>query len=152
MQTELAWYQALEDVTDNEAKEAFRKLLKKKTFGDPQPSDVIEIVEELRFKKEMDSDPNADLPWISKAPNFEGEKFEDLDRGIPTRAYLAWKQEEEHKRYRSIGRDNEIFLIQNPNAWDWRIINNKMHFIRPEPEATGKFRKEAEKPKPWVSR
>ncbi len=142
---ELAWYQALRSLSDKDGQKAFSDLSKTTTYGDPEPAHILEIAEKNRTMW-INRDDDLD-PWISKAPKFEGEKFLDLDRGIPTAAYTLWRQANEHKRYRSTNQQDEIFLIQNPECWDWCLRGDKLCFVRPEPEATGDKRTDGVKQK-----
>lgn len=133
--TELAWFQALENLSDKDGRKAFRELARSTTFGDPEPAHILEIAG--KHNQMWVNRDDGQNPWISKAAKFEGEKFEDTTTGEPTREYARWREQEQHKRYRAVGEHDEIFLIQNPEASDWLVKGGKINFIRPEPEATG---------------
>jgi hypothetical protein len=139
------WFEILKPVSDEDGLKAFNELMSTTIYGDAEPAHILEIVQK---NKEMWANrDDSQYPWISKAPKYEGEKFLDLDRGIPTAAYSLWKNANEHKRYRSTNQQDEIFLIQNPECWDWAIKGDKICFIRPEPEATGEKRSDGVKQK-----
>lgn len=142
---EAAWYQALKELSDDQGKKAFSELMRSTTYGDSEPAHILEIAEK-HAQMWVNSD-NDEHPWISKAPKFIGEKFQDLDRGIPTSEYAKWREIEQHRRYRSTDQHDNIFLIQNPEAWDWMIKSNKIYFTRPDPEATGNRRTDGAKQK-----
>lgn len=149
----MAWYQALKSLSDKDGQQAFSELSRSTTYGDPEPAHVLEIAEKQR---QMWVNREDDInPWISKAPKFEGEKFEDINTGMPTRAYQLWKQANEHKRYRATNQQDEIFLIQNPECWDWKVHGGKICYIRPDPIDTGEKRADGIKQKQrpaWAQR
>lgn len=142
-----AWTQALQDLTDDEGKFAFAAVARSVTFGDVEPAHVLQKAEEARgIKPARGKIDSRHLPWISQAPKFFGTKFEAERPGAmcpPTKEFAAWLDEERPKRYRSMDYDGNIFLIQNPEAWEWREVGGAVTYIRPLPEATG----EKEKPR-----
>jgi hypothetical protein len=141
----MTWFEVLKFVSDEDGLKAFNELMTTTIFGDPEPAHIIELAS--KYKAQRIQTPTDGHPWISQAPKFSGEKFEDLDQGRPTASYTLWRDAEQHKRYRSTNDRDEIFLIQNPEAWDWTLKGGKICFIRPEPEATGDKRSDGVKQK-----
>lgn len=148
-----SWFELFSHVdtrTFQKAVEATIKAPNRAFF--PSPGEVnAEIMDLANSKKAIGYD-DGKLPWISKAPKYQGEKFLDLDRGIAHPAYLRWQETEAPKRYRSVNEYQDIFLIQNPDACDWCLRGNQIHFIRPEPTETGEKRQIAKPKSSWATR
>ena len=127
-----AWHLSLSELSNERGIEAFKEVSKSTQFGDVEPAHILEAARKLHASA-LTSDPNH--PPISKAPQFDGIKFNsDL---TPTNEFEAWARFEREKLYRAIDSDGNIFLIQNPSAWDWVITRGKVVYIRPTPEYTG---------------
>lgn len=142
---EEAWFQALQDVSDDEGKKAFASLMRATTFGDVKPGHIIEKVEAAKAAKSLET--GSDIPWISSAPKFSGIK----DHTNPSPEWRRWLESEKFQLYRSVdSRTQEIVLIANPEAWDWTLKDNRPYFIRPEPIMTGQ--KAPQEKTPWNQR
>lgn len=144
---ENAWFTALTDVSDIDGQAAFAWVAKENTFGIPEPHHILARVEEFNERKRQST---RSEPWISTAPKFSGEK----DYCSPSVAWKGWLKAERKKLYRSFdAKTGEIFLIVNPEAWDWKItheygkpLNYTCTFIRTKPQATGEFVKPLKMP------
>lgn len=90
----------------------------------------------IKSKQEFDERSLAQFKWISEAPKFQAEKYANIDTGEETVEYARYKLMEQANRYKSKGSDGYIYLIQNPDVWEWRIINGALAYIRPDPENT----------------
>jgi hypothetical protein len=139
-----AWHHALLDLPDHEGMPAFAAVARSGTFGDVEPAHILQKAAELKEARLRSDAANGGVnPWISKAPKFQGTKYEPSDDPLipsyrPTEEFKEWLQFERPKRYRSIDHSGNIFLIQNPEAWNWRVLkDHSILFIRAKPEPTG---------------
>ena len=135
---ELVWFQALESLSDSAGKKAFKVLFRTRTFGDPEPADVLQIAEEQEQEQLQGAEDGT--PWISKAPKFVGERWQDNACTIATKEFANWLVVERQRLYKAVDRDNNIILIQNPEAWDFEIRNGSRVAVRGDTEETGKVK------------
>lgn len=132
-----AWHLSLSELSNERGIEAFKHVSKSTQFGDVEPAHILEAAR-LLHASALTSDPHH--PPISRAPIFDGVKFNsDL---TPSDEFEAWATLERDKLYKAVDSDGNLFLIQNPSAWDWVITRGKVVYIRPTPEYTGETLKQ----------
>lgn len=133
---EEAWYQSLKNLSDEDGREAFSAIMQTTIFGDVEPAHILEKHDEIISKKLLSS--SGMESWISKAPTFD----DTIDYEMPSREFCRFLERERPKRYRALDpHTEEILLIQNPAAWEWKIKNGSVAFIRPEPIRTRTYLK-----------
>lgn len=127
-----AWTRSLELLSDDQGVEAFSALMRSTIYGDVEPGHVIEAAKEAAQARAILGDSQA--PWISQAPIYQGSR----DYDAPDREFASFLKSERKKFYRSMDRDGAIFLVRNPEAWEWSRNNqNQLVFERPTPIPTG---------------
>lgn len=135
---EAAWHFCLRELPNALGISAFGALMKRTTYGDVEPAHILEIAQELETRRVMDR--GGEHPWIDAAKGFAGP-VNYLD---PSDGYKTWLSLERSRLYRSVDtKTQEIMLIRNPSAWDWRIEDGMPVFIRPAPIPTGQKAGEA---------
>lgn len=141
---EAAWFSALADISDEDGKRGFAALTRTLIIGDVEPGHVVQAIEALEEKKQqarLTNRAHGEHPWISEAPKFQGVRWEqesDGGVGIPTAEFKAWLSTEQPKRYRAVRTEtNEIVLIQNPEAWAWKVSGGQITYLRPRAIETG---------------
>jgi len=124
--TEEAWFHSLKNLNDDDGIEAFRAMMQQTIYGDVEPGHILEKAAELALVRHS---KNGD--WIQNAPKFHGTK------GTPEHDTFISK--EKHNRYRSTNtQTGEVFLIQNPDAWEYLVDNRgNRTYIRPPAIPTG---------------
>lgn len=85
---------------------------------------------------EHEIDPLVRYPWVSKAPRFLGGRFENIEHCIETYEFMTWKANESTYKYKAKGADGYVYLVQNPDCCEFRLINNKIYVVKPEAEKT----------------
>lgn len=128
------WFSVTHHVCDETADIAFEALLKRNTFGAPEPADFLAEVDTARNNKIK----NQPYEWIKDAPKFEGTK----DYFNPSAEFSEFLRTERQKKYLSKDSRGEVFLIINPEAWHWRIDGEQVTMIRPKPTSTGTIQPE----------
>lgn len=129
-----AWHFCLKEVPNDLAVEAFGILLKRAVYGDVEPAHILEIAQELETKRAMDR--GGEYPWIDTAKPFAGS----VDYENPSEGFRTWLSLERARLYRSVdSRTQEIMLIRNPAAWDWKIVDEQTVFVRPAAIPTGQL-------------
>jgi len=124
------WYSALRNIDDDTGLAAFEALSARQTYGSPEPADLILDAEKIQNKRVL----NQPHKWISEAPKFEGHK----DFFNPSAEFQDFLRIERQKKYMSKDARGEIFLVTNPEAWDWLILGqDRISVIRPKPISTG---------------
>ncbi len=129
---EKAWQFCLRELPNEAGIEAFSTLMKRTTYGDVEPAHILEIAQELYTRRVMDR--GGEHPWIDTAKPFAGSvDYENLSEGFRT-----WLSLERARLYRAVdSRTQEIMLIRNPAAWDWKFVEEQTVFVRPAPIPTG---------------
>ena len=129
---EETWYQTLEKISDEDGTAAFGALMRETVIGDLEPAHVVEKANDLRALRMLEA--GGEHPWISAAPRFYG----DGSPHDPTPEFITWQRRESKKRYKSADQDGNIFLIQNPAAWNWTTdAKGSVRLVRPAAKPTG---------------
>lgn len=123
------WFQALRNVDDEVGNVAFEALVTRQTYGAPEPADLIAEAEKYQNNKIL----NQPHKWISEAPKFEGTK----DYFNPSEEFKNFLRLERERKYLSKDARGEVFLVTNPEAWDWTIRGEQVTMQRPKPISTG---------------
>lgn len=124
------WFQALRNIDDETGLLAFEALSARQTFGSPEPADLLADAEKIQNQRIL----NQPHKWISEAPKFEGHK----DFFNPSPEFQTFLRIERQKKYMTKDSKGEIFLVTNPEAWDWLILGpDRFSVIRPKAISTG---------------
>lgn len=135
---ESAWHFCLKELPNELGRSAFGALMKRTTYGAVEPAHILEIAQELETRRAMDR--GGEHAWIDTAKPFAGQ----VNYDNPSESFKTWLSLERARLYRSIdSKTQEIMLIRNPSAWDWRVEDGIRIFIRPAPIPTGQKAGEA---------
>ena len=111
---------------------AFSKCFAETHYGKFSPAHVLKAAEELRASELAITQATGDS-WVSKAPKYQGHR----DHKHPSREWLNWLEAERPKLYRSLDSEGRVWLVQNPDAWQWDFdLDGELSFHRPPPLPT----------------